>query len=178
MNPNTRRVVNSQDFSATFEQRFWAKVHKTDTCWIWTGYRSKHGYGGINCGSKHGPTVLAHVASWILHFGPIPDGMFVLHDCPVEDNKVCIRPTHLWLGTRDDNMRDAVKKGQMACGEARPHKLTWEQVDEMRLLPPPWNFRELARRYGVTDMTIAKVMKMRAWVTRSRGGPTLTGLYL
>ncbi|HEY5411321.1 MAG TPA: HNH endonuclease [Caulobacteraceae bacterium] len=63
-------------------------------------------------GKRH----LAARASWIIHFGPIPDGMEVLHWCDVA---CCVRPTHLWLGTQSDNIRDCVSKGRWVQGMAR-----------------------------------------------------------
>lgn len=167
MSLHIRIVLNAQAFSPTFHRRFWAKVQVTETCWLWTGCRNRQGYGQITCGGRRGHKVLAHVASWIIHFGSIADGLFVLHDCPTGDNKPCVRPSHLWLGTRDDNMQDAAVKGQMNRGEDRwSHKLTWDDVDELRAIPPPWNFSELARQYGVSDMVIHRVLKMRGWIRR------------
>ena len=88
------------------EERFWAKVEKTDWCWIWTGARSQFGYGNL---TTNGKQENAHRVSWEIHFGPIPDGMRVLHAC---DNPPCVRPFHLFLGTQKDNNRDRETKGR------------------------------------------------------------------
>lgn len=81
---------------------FWLKVTKTDTCWLWTGRRDKNGYGKVGA-------ALSHRVFWELHNGHIPDGLYVLHHC---DNPPCIRPTHLFLGTQADNVRDMAAKGR------------------------------------------------------------------
>lgn len=97
------------NFSKTLK-RFWGKVRKTDTCWIWTGARtSKKGksrYGNI---SFQGKRWLAHRFSWMIHNGKINKNMCVLHHC---DNPPCINPDHLFLGTIADNNHDAIKKGR------------------------------------------------------------------
>jgi HNH endonuclease len=77
-----------------------------DECWVFTGGRNNSGYGQIWYASEcHG----AHRVSWALHRGPIPEGMWVLHKCDVRD---CCNPAHLWLGTPQDNVQDAIAKGR------------------------------------------------------------------
>lgn len=93
----------------TPEQRFWARVKKTSTCWLWTGAKIPDGYGSIWVEGK--PTA-AHRISWEIHHGKIPNGMCVLHDCPGGDNPACVNPKHLFLGTKQDNAIDREKKGR------------------------------------------------------------------
>ena len=100
--------------------RFWSKVRKGDGCWEWAGCRSK-GYGKIALGLESGlpkgkRVVKAHRVSWLIHFGPIPDGLFVCHRC---DNPPCVRPDHLYLGTCADNSRDMIRKGRGAVQRPR-----------------------------------------------------------
>lgn len=91
----------------TLEDRFWAKVQKTKTCWLWTGSTYKSGHGQIWNGKK---LERAHRVSWRLKHGKIPKGMKVCHHCDVPG---CVRPSHLFLGTQKDNMEDAARKGRI-----------------------------------------------------------------
>lgn len=92
-------------------QRFWNRVEKTNGCWQWTGSTDTNGYGQLRIPgprSSH-KKVRTSRYSWVLHYGPIPNGMLVLHTC---DNRRCVRPDHLWLGTQADNMADMSNKGR------------------------------------------------------------------
>ena len=86
--------------------RFWSKVNKTDTCWLWTASSRTDGYGVIGI---EGKTKSAHRVSWQLTYGDIPDGLYVCHHC---DNKLCVNPNHLFLGTAKDNTQDMIQKGR------------------------------------------------------------------
>lgn len=76
------------------------------TCWHFCGPRTKFGYGRITVRNR---MTMVHRLSYEAFVGPIPDGMFVLHRC---DNRACINPEHLWIGTQGDNMRDCHAKGR------------------------------------------------------------------
>ena len=102
-------VIVASD-AARIEARFWAMVNKTKRCWIWTGSKHPRGYGQLVIGTRtNRRVVLAHRFAWELKHGPIPAGKNACHRC---DNPQCVRPSHLFLGSQSDNMRDMYRKGR------------------------------------------------------------------
>lgn len=101
---------------SSLNDRFWAKVEKTPTCWLWTAAvtspkkGSKHKYGVLGRGGRGAGNIRAHVLSYELHYGPVPDGLLVRHKCDVT---LCVNPEHLEVGTQTDNMQDASKRGRI-----------------------------------------------------------------
>jgi hypothetical protein len=149
----------------TPEERFWKSVQKTSYCWL---YQGKDGYGKLLVEGKY---VRAHRFSWKLHFGPIPDGLLVCHRC---DNKICIRPDHLFLGTHADNAADKVSKGRQArSGATNPQrgenhynaKLTEEDVRQIRTFYALGNTSQtaLGKQFGVGPTMIYKIVHGKKW---------------
>ncbi|MGE5617840.1 MAG: HNH endonuclease [Sphingomonadaceae bacterium] len=161
---------------ATVEERFWSKVQKSeDGCWVWNGTIRQTGYGTLKIGGR---MVAAHRLAYDLVKGPIPEDMCVCHAC---DNRTCVRPDHLFIGTRADNNRDMRIKGRAARGErhgththpervprgerAAKAKLTNRQVVEIRRLRATGeaSYGSLARRYGVSHRAIKKAITGESW---------------
>jgi hypothetical protein len=146
------------------QDRFWVHVQKQegDGCWIWMD-PNQHGYGFFRGDERTGN---AHTFSWEWENGPIPKGMYVCHNCPGGDNKACVRPSHMFLGTNLDNMRDAKNKGQILKGETHHKaKLTEDQVREIRRLcdEGQTTYTALANKYGVNPSAISNIYKRKSW---------------
>ena len=88
------------------QKRFFSKVNKTESCWLWVGAQNGKGYGRFGVNRK---VVSAHRYSYETFNGPITDGMIVCHTCDVRH---CVNPEHLWLGTVADNNKDMFDKGR------------------------------------------------------------------
>lgn len=97
-------------FSESDIDRFWSKVNKTDSCWEWSGIKTRFGYGLFQyTENKKKIKRMAHRISWIITNGNIEEGNYICHKC---DNPKCVRPDHLFSGTHQDNMDDMIEKGR------------------------------------------------------------------
>lgn len=170
--------------NAVLAERFWSRVQQSDNCWLWLGsYNKITGYGTLSV--DHYPR-LVHRLSWELSNGPIPKGKHVLHHCDV---KLCVRPSHLFLGTQQDNVADRHAKGRTARGpDKRPHprgaaywahrtrdtiargervggsKLTEADVLAIRRLRAEgWTLDRLAKTYGVRLSNIHMIVTGKTW---------------
>lgn len=137
------------------EERFWKKVSKTDTCWNWTAAFQGNGYGYFRISLEDGATV-AHRFSYFIHFGKIPNDMHVCHSC---DNRACVNPSHLFLGTPKDNAIDRENKNRSKTHG--PQKLNEESAYSIYI--SPLTKSQLARMYGVSRATILKIKTKSIW---------------
>lgn len=134
-------------------------VRKNGDCWEWSGPRV-YGYGQAMLGQQPQRKMRAHRAAYIEFVGPIAEGLCVCHRC---DNRCCINPEHLFLGTTQENTADKVRKGRQNHSENHARsKLTPEAVREIRAAPPRSGGR-LARKYGVSPTAIMYVRRGTNW---------------
>ena len=117
------------------EERFWEKVQKTDTCWLWIAGQNGHGYAQFSAWGK--PQRASRIMWWLAHGRMPPRHLYVCHRC---DNRLCVRPDHLFLGTPLKNNYDKMLKGR-ATG---PKGFLPPRIRKSRRGPEP---RPLAERF-------------------------------
>ena len=155
-----------------------ARCQPDGDCLIWTRYRTPQGYGqAVFDGVDRG----VHCVVWeIVNDMAVPSGLgrgyFVCHTC---DNRACVRPEHLWLGTHEQNMLDCKLKGRARGGspglqgEAHPSaKLTEDQVRAIRVDLRPQS--QISAEYGVSQQTVSRIRKRANW--KHLGFPGLPGV--
>ena len=135
------------------------KVHDNG-CWQWSGRLSPSGYGRF---MTQGKGVTASRYFYEILVGPIPEGLFVCHKC---DNRACVNPEHLFLGTQKDNIQDCIKKGRHrpTRGVDRPAaKLTEDDVRKIRAIYRKGEGPYLAWQFGVSRGVITNIVARKAW---------------
>lgn len=155
----------------TPEERFWKRVDKSGECWIWTGLEKAKGYGYFWANGKH---YRAHRFSYEINRGEIPNGMLVCHTC---DNRACVNPAHLFLGTARDNAQDAIRKGRWHNMRAirnggwhnirrSPKPLPVESIREIRarFTGAKGEQAALAREFNVRHQLVSKIVRNQIWV--------------
>ncbi len=168
--------------------RLWEKVdrngpvpvHRPELgrCWIWTASKTKLGYGKIGVPGRTSGWDFAHRMSWEVTNGPVPHGLFVCHHC---DNPSCVRPDHLFLGTKAQNSADMAAKGRSSIGNRNPTRLYpgrvirgsrqhMARLDETKVAEIRARFKAggitevaLAREYGVSFQTVSLVVLGKTW---------------
>ena len=138
---------------------FMLNVIKTDHCWFWKGSVRPDGYGSSGI---RGVTQTAHRTAWILMRGPIAAGLVVCHTC---DNRRCVNPAHLYIGTVMQNVRDAWNRDRYPArtGTRNGHaKLTEGDVLMMRA-DRETSHAEYARRFAITREAIRYARIGRTW---------------
>lgn len=158
-------------------ERFWEKVRRgaPDECWVWTGGKTRAGYGMFNRGGDDG---IEYAHRFVLVLDKVDvSGKFVCHRC---DNPACVNPDHLFLGTQSDNMADCARKGRSASG-TRNGQSKLSNTDVAAVLSEISSgtlHRELASRYGVSMTLISQIRngKARTLATGlSSSSPAISG---
>lgn len=143
------------------EARLFQRTTKGDGCWEWQGGRDNSGYGSIWDGRAMERT---HRVSWIIANGPIPHGLWVLHHC---DNRVCVRPDHLYLGTVHENNDDRTRRGRNVNRIGEQHgkaRLSDDRVRSIRrLIARGVKQRDIAASLGVSESAVSRVKLGHTW---------------
>lgn len=148
------------------EESFWAHVTKTNQCWIWNGTTQNMRYGVFWVRKKR---ILAHRYSLELVGDKPRRNQVVSHKC---DNPLCVKPSHLFIGSQADNLHDMFQKGRGnqsglelgrgKKGEDSPmHRLTTEQVKEIKSSKD--GVMIIAKRYNIAHSSISNIRNGKAW---------------
>jgi hypothetical protein len=148
-------------------KRFWSKVDigSADECWEWNGPISNCGYGNFSVGGKRSPDFrqwAAHRYAWFITHGELLPELNVCHKC---DNRRCVNPNHLFLGTNADNVRDKVKKQRQARGSKQGHsKIAETDISVIvRLYNDGKSQREIGEMVGLSQATISRILRRDLW---------------
>ena len=140
-----------------------AQASRDTGCWIWIGSLTRGGYGQIRV-KKDGRWTMAraHRISWELYNGRIPKNSQVLHIC---DNPICVNPSHLFLGTTQDNTLDKMKKGRHGWGiHAKINPQIARQIRQAT-----GTNQEIARTFDISPTEVSYIKHFRRW-KESAGG--------
>jgi hypothetical protein len=138
-------------------EAFYARVIKTDGCWLWAGALDKDGYGAFGYAGRMRRAARVSLA---LDGRPVPEGQHARHSC---DNPRCVNPSHLLPGTPKQNTDDKRSRHRLPKGaSAGAAKLAEKDVQEIRA--SPLSRRELAVRFGVSRSNISMIKSKRTWV--------------
>ena len=134
------------------QERFGAKWKLAKNgCWLWQGKPATSGYGVFGA---NGAQTYAHRWQWYFTYGKWPQGKFICHTC---DNRLCVNPKHLFIGTHADNMADASRKGRIGA----PHNLSWRTRAKIlkEYLRGGITQRALAKKYGTSQATVSEIYR-------------------
>jgi len=147
------------------EAAFWQLVEagQPGECWRWRGTKNPKGYSNQIEIAGRGEQRRAHVWAYVLLLGDVPEGQCVCHNC---DNRECVNPLHMFLGSRSENHADMVSKGRHACGEkngaARLAKVVALQIRE-RYERGGVTQKQLAEEFGISRAQVSNITRGHQW---------------
>jgi len=166
-------LTSNRAMKLALENRFWSKVDKSggeNSCWDWTGLINANGYGRFKAfGKKH----TASRFSYFLTHGEVPKHLLVCHSC---DNRKCVNPAHLWLGTNMDNTQDAIKKGRrplpkpkikpegwLPLGDKSRHNYKLTRQEVLDIFSSKESCSELCKKYNLHHSQIYRIKNKQLW---------------
>lgn len=165
-------LLSTDLFTSEDVERFWSKVKRSKSCWLWKAGVTVGGYGKFYLRREDRKfTLLAHRVSLFLHSGESPQQL-VLHRC---DRPSCVNPDHLFVGTDIDNINDKLSKGRGRGWRLAPRpgltgerhhraKLSDEKVRQIRELFRSGESKTvLGQRFGVSDVNIHAIVVGKTW---------------
>uniref|UniRef100_A0A6M3IM37 Putative homing endonuclease n=1 Tax=viral metagenome TaxID=1070528 RepID=A0A6M3IM37_9ZZZZ len=137
-------------------ERFWSNVDKEgpNSCWIWKGSVNSMGHGQMLFMRRN---ITAHRVSWIINVGPIPKRKCILHHC---DNRLCVNPAHLYVGTQSDNNRDRAHRNPTGQG-GRFTKVPDIEIERIRNMSRNYSQAFLSRLFNYHPSTISRIINKR-----------------
>ena len=143
---------------STHAERFWSRVDKTESCWLWTGTKGKNGYGSLMMNYKRW---YAHRFAWFLTHGVEPKG-FLLHSC---DTPLCVNPEHLREGTAAENSQDMVARNRTRRGEDRPQSRITESdvVTIRRRVRNGETLKAIGTDFNLAPSTVCQIASGQRW---------------
>jgi hypothetical protein len=165
-----QQTYGGKVMNTNIDTKFLSNVDKTESCWNWTGstvQSNYHRYGSFYIGNKK--RVRAHRYAYASFIGEIPADMFVCHKC---DNPLCVNPSHLFIGTHQDNMNDMVAKKRQAFGRnIGSAVLTEAKVRRIRAMydkkrkdgSRKYTMAQIAEKFGCSRRNIGDVVNFKNW---------------
>lgn len=147
--------------SKSILERFEKYFTKSRGCWEWKGRISSFGYGQFAI--TWGDTWQAHRLSFKLYKGEDPGKLCVCHTC---DNRKCVNPKHLWLGTRKDNVQDMIRKGRALKASPEKNggaKVDWSTIRRIRAMSSLYPQKDIAKAVGLSRWQIRRITKGISW---------------
>lgn len=135
-----------------------ASINKSGACWHWTGTLDKDGYGTVKLRGRR--VEKAHRLAYRLANGDVPDGMMVCHTC---DNPKCCNPSHLFIGTAQNNKSDCVEKGRHVKGRGVYWKAKLSEDDVRAIRADTRTSYQVADQYHVSAVLIQQIRKRNVW---------------